>query len=239
MPARLTRIHRNSRYDWDMKEPVHVPHQVLTTASHELRGPLGVARGYLRLLETQLNGDPQAQKSISLACRATDQMASLLDDVSRYARLARGEARLQPAVTPLAPIIQAAIPKIALPADPQVDVVSEIPPSVTVWADPSATAEFCAAMGTALARAAVEGGTLVFGWREPTHGEHVDITLRPSDATGPASEMRAPRLDRSGMGLSLALAELNLRLLGGALTEWWVENRWNGYLLRFRTTAAA
>jgi len=41
------------------------------------------------------------------------------------------------------------------------------------------------------------------------------------------------------MGLSLALAELNLRLLGGALTEWWVENRWNGYLLRFRTTAAA
>ena len=200
MPARLTRIHANSRYDWDMKEPVHARHQVLTAASHELRGPLGVARGYLRLLETQLNDDPQAQKSISLACRATDQMASLLDEVSRYARLARGEARLRPAVTPLAPIMKAAIPKIVLPADPQVDVVSEIPPSVTVWADPSATAEFCAAMGTALARAAVEGGTLVFGWREPSHGEHVDITLRPSDATGPEAEMRAPRLDRSGMG---------------------------------------
>jgi hypothetical protein len=222
-----------------MKEPVHVPHQVLTAASHELRGPLGVARGYLRLLETQLNDDAQAQKSISLACRATDQMTLLLDEVSRYARLARGEARLQPTVTLLAPIIQAAIPKMTLPADPQVDVVSEIPPSVTVWADPSATAEFCAAMGTALARAAVEGGTLVFGCREPSHREHVDITLRPSDATGPQAEMRAPRLDRSGMGLSLALAELNLRLLGGTLTEWWVENRWNGYLLRFRTTAAA
>jgi hypothetical protein len=51
--------------------------------------------------------------------------------------------------------------------------------------------------------------------------------------------MRAPRLDRSGMGLNLALAELNLRLQGGALSEWWVENRWSGYLLRFRATETA
>jgi hypothetical protein len=222
-----------------MKEPVHVPNQVLTAASHELRGPLGVARGYLRLLEAQVSELPQALKSIAQACRATDQMAALLDEVSRYARLARGEVRLQPAITPLAAIVSAAIPKVVLPADPHVEVVSQIPERVTVWADPAPTAEFCAAMGTALARAAVEGGTLVFDCRSPTLANHIDVVLRPAEALGSPAEMRAPRLDRSGMGLNLALAELNLRLQGGALSEWWVENRWSGYLLRFRATEAA
>jgi hypothetical protein len=67
----------------------------------------------------------------------------------------------------------------------------------------------------------------------------VDVTLRSADASGAEAETRPPRLDRSGVGLGLALAELSLRLLGGALSECWVGNRWNGYQLRVRATAAA
>ena len=216
-----------------MKGPVHVPHQVLSAASHELRGPLGVARGYLRLLQTQVAGDPQALKCVTHASRATDQMAALLDDVSRYARLARGEG-LHPAITPLAPIVAEAIPRIVLPDGPRMGVTSEVPPSATVWADPAATVEFCAALGTALARAAAEGGTLVFSCRQPS-SDGLELAIRHTDATGATYEARAPRLDRSGMGLSLALAELTLRLQGGALAELWAGDRWAGYVLRFRT----
>jgi hypothetical protein len=238
MPGGRAGYSADCRYDWGMKEPVHVPHQVLTAASHELRGPLGVARGYLRLLETQVSSDADALKSVTQAGRATEQMAALLDDLSRYARLARGEARLQPALTLLAPIVDAAIPRIARPVDSKVYVISEIPASLTVWTEPASTTEFCATMGTALARAAVEGGTLVFESRESSLDQHVEVTLRTSDATGGKAETRPARLDRSGMGLSLAVAELSVRLLGGALSECWVENRWSGYVLRLPTTAA-
>ena len=48
------------------------------------------------------------------------------------------------------------------------------------------------------------------------------------------AEVRPPRLDRSGMGLSLALAELSLRLQEGSLSELWVDGRWGGYVLRFK-----
>ena len=218
-----------------MKEAVHVPHQVLSAASHELRGPLGVARGYLRLLETQVSGDPQALKCVTQASRATGQMAALLDDVSRYARLARGEVRLHPAITPLAPIVAEAIPRIALPDGARVEVTSEVPLSATVWADAAATAEFCAAMGTALARAAVEGGTLVFRCLPAASGGDLELAVGHAEAVGTAYEMRAPRLDRSGMGLGLALAELSLRLQDGSLAELWADNRWGGYVLSFRT----
>jgi hypothetical protein len=234
MPRPAAGIHRDYRYDGGMKEPVHVPHQVLTAASHELRGPLGVARGYLRLLETQVNDEPQAQKSIKLACRATDQMAALLDEISRYARLARGEARLSPEVTPLSNILAAAIPKIVLPTEPHVEVASEVPPEVKVWADVAVTGEFCAAMGTALARAAVHGGTRVFSAPAPSDNPDVEVALRPAEAAEMTAEVRPPRLDRSGMGLALALAELSLRLQEGSLSELWVDGRWGGYVLRFK-----
>jgi hypothetical protein len=220
-----------------MKEPVHVPHQVLSAASHELRGPLGVARGYLRLLESQLNDDPQALKSVTQASKATDQMAALLDDVSRYARLARGEVRLNPEITPLSPILAVAITKMALPTDPRVEVASDVPAGVTVWADPMATGEFCAAMGTALARAAVQGGTLLFSAPAPSDNPELEVALCPAEATDMIAEIRPPRLDRSGMGLALALAEMCLRLQGGSLSELWVDDRWGGYVLRFKTAA--
>ena len=220
-----------------MKEPVHVPDHVLSAASHELRGPLGVARGYLRLLESQVSYDADALKSVALACKATDQMAALLDDISRYARLARREVNLNPEITPLSPILAAAITKMTLPADPRVEVTSQVPADVVAWADATATGEFCAALGTALARAAVQGGTLVF--RAPSRSDNPDleVALCPLEAADMPAEIRPARLDRSGMGLALALAELCLRLQGGSLSELWVDGRWGGYVLRFRAAA--
>jgi len=215
-----------------MDEPAEVPHQVLSAASHELRGPLGVARGYLRLLQSQLQSDPQALKSIAQASRATDQMAAILDDLSRYARLVRGEARLHPAVSPLAAVLAVAIPQVALPADPAVEVVSDVPGTVTVWADPAASAQFCATAGTALARAAVAACTLVFSAREAPDGI-VEVCLGPRRLSGAGVERRPPRLDRSGVGMGLALAELAFRLQGGGLEELWMDGRWEGYSLRF------
>lgn len=214
-----------------MDEPVEVPHEVLSAASHELRGPLGVARGYLRLLQSQLQGEPQALKSIAQASRATDQMAAILDDISRYAQLVRGEARLSPAITPWAAVLAVAIPQVVLPTDPAVRVVSAVSGTVTVRADPAASAQFCATAGTALARAAVAACTLVFSAQAVPDGT-VEVRLGPDRLDLAVAEHRPPRLDRSGLGLGLALAELGFRLQGGALEELWSDGRWEGYAFR-------
>jgi hypothetical protein len=212
-----------------------VPHQVLSALSHELRGPLGVARGSLRLLESQLSGNPGSRRTVELAARATDQMATLIEEVSRYTRLARGEAPLHPRPTPLAAVLQSASQQLASQAGAGRPIEVEVSEGAMAFVDPDATAEGCAALATALGRAHAEAGKLRF--RDvPTGGDpSVAVLIAAEFSPEATAHTRPARLDRSGAGLSLALAELVLRLQGGRLEEHWVREKWVGYVLHLPT----
>ena len=69
--------------------------RILSLLSHELRGPLGVIRGYLRLLE---QAGPELSDShrqaVTAALKASDRAAELLDKASMLAQLQRQETPL-------------------------------------------------------------------------------------------------------------------------------------------------
>ena len=52
---------------------------LLSLAAHELRGPTGVVRGYLRLLEQDATLGERPRRLMLEISRATDRMAAILD----------------------------------------------------------------------------------------------------------------------------------------------------------------
>ena len=210
-----------------------VPHQVLSAASHELRGPLGVARGYLRMLQMQVGGNDVAQRAVEQTIKATDQMAALLDEISRYARLARGETPLRPTTGSLTDVLTDASGRAAALSGAEVDV--RLPDGAGCWADASHTADSCAALAVALNRARLEGAKLSFRSVATGRDDSVTVLLAADFSPEETGHTRPVRLDRSGAGLTLATAELVFRLQSGSVEEHWVRDKWMGYLIRLRT----
>jgi signal transduction histidine kinase len=203
---------------------------VLSAASHELRGPLGVARGYLRLLTQSGTLDARASRSVAEACRAADRMADLLDELSHYARWARGEFELKPAPTHLDGVLTAAAEAATLPETPAITVTTDTPAGLIAQVDSERWAAACAALTTSLARAQVAPVVLILA--ALADGNALEIALTPVTFRDHAADERPPDLDRSGTGLSVPLAELVIRLHGGRLTERWVGASWAGYQIR-------
>ena len=155
-----------------------VPHSVLSAASHELRGPLGVARGYLRLLVQGGELDARAAKAVHEATRATDRMADLLDELSAYARWARGDARLMRGPVPLHDVLTRAVAASRLPASPAITTTLDVPPDVHVDADRDQLSAACAHLISALARAQVGDTELTLRARKLDG--HVEMRISPT-----------------------------------------------------------
>lgn len=208
-----------------------VPHSVLSAASHELRGPLGVARGYLRLLVQGGELDARTSKAVHEATRATDRMADLLDELSAYARWARGDARLMRGPVPLHEVLTRAVSASQLPSSPAITTTMDVPPDLPVDADRDQLSAACAHLISALARAQVEDTELTMRARKVD--DHVELRIAPASAWDGADEGAEPVLERSGLGLGVALADLLIRLHGATLRERRHGQTWTGYVIRF------
>jgi signal transduction histidine kinase len=209
--------------------PSSVFHQVLGAVSHELRGPLGVARGYLRLLEGQIGADPRAQKTVEQASQATAWMAALLDELSEYARWVRGEHALAPAPASLRHVLVEAASAALLPATPQVRVEVDALVDVIAPVDTARLAGAWSALITAVARAQTDDATVVLALRPLDHG-HAVLRIVPHHLLDAATAERPPDLARAGAGLAIALAVLLVQRHGGHLAERWLGEVWAGYV---------
>lgn len=207
---------------------------MLSTAVHELRGPLGVARGYLRLLAKLGTDDPRAPKAIGDAGHAADRMAALLDELSYYGRLACGEAHLHLDTASLPSLLEDAARQTTLPRDVEVEIGVRVSPDVSVRADRARLTESCAALAAALAHAQVSPATIVFTVSSDGAAGSPVLRVVLDPHAGSTLGRRPPRLDRSGAGLSLAIADLIIRLHGGAPFEAWAEDTWVGYEVPLR-----
>ena len=69
---------------------------LLSLASHELRGPAGVIRGYLRMLESDPTLGERPRRVAGDANRAADRLVTLLDEIVELARL--NDQTLRPAL---------------------------------------------------------------------------------------------------------------------------------------------
>src|SRR5688572_7016865 len=109
--------------------------RILSLLSHELRSPLGVVRGYLRMLEQLGSLSDQQQSAVAAAMKASDRATELLEQASMLSQLQRGDTQLDFKTVSLLPILSAAVEGVQLPTDPPVRVEIGDVPAVLVNAD--------------------------------------------------------------------------------------------------------
>lgn len=196
--------------------------RVLALLSHELRGPFGVIRGYLRLLDqsaTELSD--RSREAVVAALRASDRLAEVLDEASLLAHLQIGDFRLDPKKTPLDTLLQSAIQAAALPAGFRIGLDLAALPPATIEADVVRLPKALASLIGVVARAH-SNATGVELTATPTRlREHAAVALRV--LAHPTSELPVSEADfmatRGGYGLALPIASLVLQRHGGLVRE--------------------
>src|SRR5579864_1852846 len=114
--------------------------EFMKMASHELRGPLSVIKGYLTLLQDGSLGDPPQRwrEPLDILIGKTTELGKIMDDLLEVSRLDGGESPRERAPVDIQDLIVSAVerarPRAAL-AEGQITVASALD-SITVMADP-------------------------------------------------------------------------------------------------------
>jgi signal transduction histidine kinase len=196
--------------------------RVLSLLSHELRGPLGVIRGYLRLvIQNSHELSDRTRQSIDAALRASDRMAAVLDEASLFAHMQIGDVRLEPKRVPLTTIVHAAIQAAGLPEDSRVDLDAEALPNVTLAADEARLRMALATFITAVARAQSSSGVVQISGARARLGAKRAVRLRigPLTVSGLEGAEGELNMRRGGFGLAIPIAAVIVEGHGGRVRE--------------------
>jgi signal transduction histidine kinase len=196
--------------------------RLLSLISHEVRAPLGVVRGYLRLLEQHAGGWSEQQRhAVAAALKASDRATEILNQVSTLARLHRAEPALSNVPTPLAPLVRAAISDVTLPREPTVAIRIGDIPDMAVVADAALLKGAIAALTTAVVKAQAVDATVQVRAEEQHDDDQqgVLVTISVLDAPRPSPAGAPLDLSRGGLGLELAIAAFVIELHQGVARE--------------------
>lgn len=196
--------------------------RVLSLLSHELRGPLGVVRGYLRLLDQssrELSDD--SRDAVAAALRASQRIADVLEEASLLAHLRLGDITIEPKRTALATVVHAAIQAAALPEESRVELDAAAMPAVTLEADEPRLRSALATFITTVARAQTSQVAVEIQASRARLGRRQAVRLRIAPRT--LSGVEATEVDlnagRGGLGLSLPIAACIVERHGGRVRE--------------------
>lgn len=198
--------------------------QLLTLTAHEMRGPLSVAAGYMKMLATERQGplNEAQRKSVDAAVRACEQLAALASDVSAVARLERGETELSRVVVSAVALVDEIIAGCAMPDHHPVTFESTGDVEAWILVDPIRARQSLRALLMSVGRSVQEGAVILVRRLVCTEGTQRNLLLVIAEA-GRASEDAAkgfaerPALAEweGGLGLAVPLATGLLRLEGG------------------------
>jgi signal transduction histidine kinase len=192
---------------------------LLTLISHELRAPVGVAQGYLRMLQPRPVSDVQEQ-AIAAALRACEQSMTLLHQLSALARLRQGETTWRRLQIPLHDLLNRSAAAVGQRCDRSVAIAIDNPPQVAVWVDEPAMTQALASLVFCVQRAQRDGSTLrvMASLSGVQDRQGVTIAVTTTGHEGPDTD--AP-LDttRGGMGLELPIADTIVRAHDGHVRE--------------------
>ncbi len=104
--------------------------EFLNLASHELRGPLTLLRGYLSMLSDGELGElnPEVRQAVPVMVQKADQMNALVDQMIEAARLEEGRLELHPADTDLRELARLGVEMVRPLANRSHNLVFEPPP---------------------------------------------------------------------------------------------------------------
>ena len=201
--------------------------RLLSLISHEIRAPVGVMRGYLRLLEQQAGlTDPQ-RTAVAAGLRAGDRAEEILGQISALARLERGEGQPSLKPVPVGPLLNAVAASVPLPADPVVTVHVADTPEVSVLGDESMMRTALRGVATAVVRAQAADGKvyLLAQADQEGPGGGLKITVTTMEPVTDARVERTLDMSRGGLGLDLALAAFIIEAHNGRVLERRAETR--------------
>jgi signal transduction histidine kinase len=189
---------------------------LLALLSHELRAPLGVVRGYLRLLEQGGGLDERQAKAVAGGAAGGDRLAEILDQASELGRLLRGELRLDRGTIAVDALLGEAAAASALPDDPVVTLDVRAAPGLSVPADGPRLARAIGALVTALARTQAHAVAIRLA-AEPAASARVRVTVDVPSSRDPA--VIPVDYSRAGQGLALAVAGTVIAAHDGTLEQ--------------------
>jgi len=212
--------------------------QLLSLLSHELRSPLGVIRGYLRMLDEPSGSlTAQQRQAVAAAMRAADQAAHLLGQASFLAQLRRGETQWNPSTVDVRALVEAASQSARTFDAPVTCVIGEIAVR-NLAASPDQLRGALASFIAAVARAQVPPTPITITGLRRQHDDRDGLSLRierPRDGSQPSE--RALNMSRGGLGLDLPIAEAIIAAHGGLVTELLDGGRWVGVVVWLPATS--
>lgn len=203
---------------------------LLSLASHELRGPTGVVRGYLRLLEQDASLGERPRRVMAEMTRATDRLAALLDELSELAHLKDGRIKLTLKSISLRSVLNQAVQAVELPDHFETDLDVVAPADIRMRLDEvRLRAVFCSLI-TSLARA--QSGASSFDLRLVKTRTGAQVVVQPRTLGRGAVEERPVDFSRGGTGLQLPIAGAVVHAHGGRLRERWLAGKFAGFVVK-------
>jgi signal transduction histidine kinase len=209
--------------------------RLLSHLSHELRAPLGVVRGYLRLLEQSAGAfDERQRKAVIAALDASSRAVAIVEETSELSRLLGGETAFRRVTIPLSSLLHASVQAVELPEDPAVDLDVVEASNVIVSVDEARLRAALVAFLTAIVRAQSRPVTVqIRATRLPkSRRPAVRVLVAPRTVSGLRGRERPFDPARGGQGLQLAIAVAVVEAHGGNVQERSLGNRPAGLVVR-------
>ncbi|MGE0863773.1 MAG: sensor histidine kinase [Vicinamibacterales bacterium] len=203
---------------------------LLSLASHELRGPAGVVRGYLRLLEQDATLGERPRRVMTEMARATDRLAALLDELNELAHLKDGRLKLTLRSMSLRSVLNQAVQAVEPPDGAEIDLDVLAPVNVRMRVDEARLRAVFTTLIATLARALPGAGSIDL--RLSKSRTLAQVVVQPRTLGRGTAVEQPVDLARGGTGLLLPIAEAIVQAHGGRLRERWVGGRWAGFVVK-------
>ena len=204
--------------------------QFLNLASHELRGPITVLRGYVSMLEAGLLGqlNERGRKATAVMAAKVSEMNELIEEMIESARLEEGGLTLRPVDSDLRDITREAAEMVSPLLDRKHPFVLDLPERpVRVKVDPERTKTIVANLLSNAIKYSPRGGRITCQVRSRAGIAKVAVTDHGLGISGDDMVTLFTRFGRvitpetahlKGTGLGLFLARQLARLQGGDIT---------------------
>ena len=109
-----------------IKEIDQMKDEFISMASHELRTPITVIRGYIELIKEKENLDQETKENLSIVNISAERLNALIEDLLDVSRIEQGRLTMSTEIMDVWPIIESTLKELKVQADAKGLVLSSV-----------------------------------------------------------------------------------------------------------------